>query len=116
MRTATSFLAWATPAIGCSVRADDTARNANGVTRVTPLFLSGRRWCSAEPLARAVALLFRRVDDPLLSLCVENLGRHPREPVRGLRAVADTPPELANEICQDRPLFARHAVERRQRL
>src|SRR6185437_15361376 len=65
---------------------------------------------SSEPLARALQLLPRGVDDPLLGDGVDQLIGDPVEPVRGGSGVADPAPELPYEIRQDPALLGRYTV------
>ena len=66
---------------------------------------------SAEPLPRAISLLTRGVDHPLLRVRVHDFRSDSVEPLRRDLRVSHPSPQLADEIGEHRALIPRHAIE-----
>src|SRR3954467_9835245 len=70
----------------------------------------------SEPLSRAVPLLARGVEPPLLGLSVRYFRIDAIEPPKRRSRVTDAAPKLSDEIRQHRPLVTADTVEAFQRL
>src|SRR5688500_8307417 len=120
MPRAIFFRGWVTRETGCSEHDDGApsplmSRGARSICSVAPRQEICSRTLrssvgSAEPLPRTIPLLPRRIENPLLGLQVDDLLGNLVEPRLRHGHVADSAPELTDEIGQDRTLVARDTV------
>src|SRR5882762_834408 len=64
----------------------------------------------AEPLPWIQPLLLSGVDHPLLALLIGHLACNCLEPARCLAEIADSSPQLSDQVGKDCPLFSRNSV------
>jgi hypothetical protein len=64
----------------------------------------------AEPLSGIQPLLVGCIYDPLLILRISYFAIYSFEPVRSLAGIADSPPQLADQIGKDSALFPRYGI------